>query len=50
MEKIYVEPQVEAKNAPSGSYVAGCPVNERGSGEWDGYGRRHSCVDCERTQ
>ena len=41
-----------AKNAPSGSYAAGCPQNDRGS-DWTHYGDQgpeyHGCVNCERT-
>ncbi len=39
--KTYKKVQVEAKNAPSGSYAAGCPVNRDGN--------TTNCKNCERT-
>lgn len=39
--KTYKKVELVAKNAPSGSYAAGCPANERGY---------YSCLNCERTQ
>lgn len=44
--KKYQKPQIVAKNLPTGSYAAGCPVNERG-GNPNG---RFSCITCERTR
>lgn len=41
--KNYKEVVVEAMNAPTGSYAAGCPVNERG------HGYEPPCLNCERT-
>lgn len=40
--KTYKKVELVAKNAPSGSYVAGCPTNEYGYGPY--------CRKCERTQ
>ena len=40
--KKYVKAQMVAKNLASGSYAAGCPVNERG---WE-----ERCLNCERTR
>lgn len=40
--KKYVKAQMVAKNLASGSYAAGCPVNERG---WEA-----RCLNCERTR
>lgn len=52
MEKIYTKPQVEAKNAPSGSYVAGCPQYRAGAGEaYNGPGNPcNGCRYCECTK
>lgn len=44
--KKYVKAQMVAKNLASGSYAAGCPVEERGYG---GNGSKYSCINCERT-
>lgn len=44
--KEYKEVKVEAKNAPTGSYVAGCPSLNRG--KWDS--GDYSCKNCERTE
>lgn len=41
--KKYNEVEMLAKNAPAGSYAAGCPVNERGTGWYS------DCLNCERT-
>jgi hypothetical protein len=38
----YEKPAVVAQNAASGSYAAGCPANETGSGDY-------WCKQCERT-
>ena len=38
----YTKPQVIAQNASTGSYAAGCPVNEAGTD--------NRCRDCERTR
>jgi hypothetical protein len=40
--KEYKKAKVLAQNLPTGSYAAGCPVNERGG--------HYSCHKCERTQ
>ena len=51
--KDYKKVEMVAKNAPSGSYAAGCPQNDRGS-DWTHYGDQgpeyHGCVNCERTR
>lgn len=44
--KTYQKPQLVAKNLPTGSYAAGCPVNERGASSYGKY----SCIACERTK
>ena len=36
----YKKPQLIAKNNPTGSFAAGCPVNER----------FYNCMNCERTE
>lgn len=42
--KDYKKVEMEAKNAPSGSYAAGCPSDHHmGNGEWD-------CRRCELTK
>lgn len=42
--KIYKKVEVEAVNAPSGSYAAGCPaIAHYGNGEYD-------CRRCEITK
>ena len=38
--KTYKKVKMQAKNAPSGSYAAGCPAN------WSG---GTQCKNCERT-
>lgn len=48
--KKYAKPQMIAKNAPTGSYAAGCPV--KGTGRW-GDGAtvwKSACKACERSQ
>lgn len=54
MKKEYVKVELKAKNAPSGSYAAGCPTyygNNGQGGEWtDGYGHKHGCRACEVAQ
>lgn len=40
--KKYAKPQMMAKNAPSGSYAAGCPVNKYTNSPMQ-------CKKCERT-
>ena len=37
----YTKPQVIAQNASTGSYAAGCPVNDNGGASY--------CRKCERT-
>lgn len=50
MEKIYRNPQMEAKNAPSGSYVAGCPEKDQwGKGPGFLGIPVSTCKKCERT-
>ncbi|MCH5238553.1 MAG: hypothetical protein J1E95_12305 [Muribaculaceae bacterium] len=44
--KEYKSPKMVAKNAPTGSYAAGCPANEGGMGR-DYLSPR--CVSCERA-
>jgi len=39
--KKYAKPQMVAKNAPAGSYAAGCPTNRNGGSS--------DCRNCERT-
>lgn len=46
--KKYVKAQMVAKNLASGSYAAGCPAQERGSGTLPG--NKYSCINCERTR
>lgn len=47
----YQKPQLIAKSEPKQSYVAGCPVNGRGSDAIDGGTRQPTgCRNCERTQ
>ena len=40
--KNYSKPQMMAKNAPTGSYAAGCPANAAYKGSVE-------CKRCERT-
>ena len=40
--KKYAKPQMMAKNAPTGSYVAGCPAEKA---RWSIL----MCKECERT-
>lgn len=51
--KTYKKVELLAKNAPKGSYVAGCPVEKRGTGESGLFllcGKGPDlCVECERT-
>lgn len=42
--KKYSKPEMLAKNAPTGSYAAGCPENKDGGGMYD-----WQCKKCERT-
>lgn len=41
--KTYKKVELEAVNAPSGSYAAGCPAKEKNGAGWP------VCKDCERT-
>lgn len=41
--KKYQKAQMIAKNLPTGSYAAGCPAENMGSGMF------HGCRPCERT-
>ena len=43
--KKYAKPQMMAKNAPTGSYAAGCPA--KNCYNWLGL---PTCKNCERTQ
>ena len=43
MKKEYVEIELKAKNAPSGSYAAGCPVNYPVGGNGKGNGTCRQC-------
>jgi len=43
--KKYVKPQMMAKNAPVGSYAAGCPEKDRGFDHGS-----TGCTNCERTK
>lgn len=47
--KEYSKPKMVAKNAPSGSYVAGCPTNNKCSGMSDNW-HNDGCKYCERTR
>lgn len=51
--KTYKKVELVAKNAPSGSYAAGCPEHtprEGGQGVYiPGYGYDGSCKKCEVT-
>jgi hypothetical protein len=40
--KKYAKPQMMAKNAPTGSYAAGCPTNRK----YDGTSSKY-CAACE---
>ena len=42
MKKEYVKVELKAKNAPSGSYAAGCPAETS-----EGYGGGWWCKRCE---
>lgn len=44
--KEFQKVQMIAKNLPTGSYAAGCPLNERGGSSIGTY----SCINCERTR
>lgn len=43
--KKYNEVEMLAKNAPAGSYAAGCPSQNRGNSTAPNY----NCLNCERT-
>ena len=52
MKKEYVKVELKAKNAPSGSYAAGCPTyySQHGGGgrdNADGHGNPENCAKCE---
>jgi hypothetical protein len=47
--KKYSKPKVIAKNLPSGSYAAGCPVKDEGGRCLMFYGEK-GCKYCERTK
>ncbi len=42
----YKKPQLIAKNNPTGSFAAGCPVKDRDG--WQDHGE--TCLKCERTR
>lgn len=44
--KKYTKVQMMAKNAPTGSYAAGCPVKNPGPSHW----YQDGCRYCERTE
>ena len=44
--KNYKKVKMVAKNAPTGSYAAGCPEKNRGASSVGDY----SCINCERTK
>ncbi len=44
--KTYKKVEVEAVNAPCGSYAAGCPAKDPGPEAWPPSG----CKTCERTR
>lgn len=46
--KKYQKAKMVAKNLPTGSYAAGCPVKERGDYIYEG--AEYSCINCERTR
>ena len=50
--KTYKKVEMEAKNAPCGSYAAGCPENKRGKDEDWSYATHgpSGCINCERTR
>lgn len=43
--KKYKKVEMVAKNAPSGSYSAGCPAKDRGYND----ANKWYCLQCERT-
>ena len=49
--KKYSKPQMMAKNAPTGSYAAGCPAKGTG-GMWGSGGTiwHSACKNCERVK
>ena len=48
----YKKAELIAKNLPSGSYAAGCPVKDRGRACWglDFGGSKSGCKYCERAR
>lgn len=51
--KNYSKPKMMAKNAPTGSYAAGCPELKHGpqaTGTYDGKFRVVGCKACEMAQ
>lgn len=51
--KTYKKVELVAKNAPSGSYAAGCPEYNAGTGHDYNYGtgnHNNSCKYCECTK
>lgn len=47
MKKTYVKAELKAKNAPSGSYAAGCPAYEAGAGFDRNCGSGNSMSTCK---
>ena len=52
--KTYQKVEMLAKNAPSGSYAAGCPQYQAGTGSqratYDAGDPRNTCINCECTK
>lgn len=47
--KKYAKPQMMAKNAPTGSYAAGCPAKDTQSWVAELFNNKSGCKKCERT-
>lgn len=47
--KNYKKVQMVAKNAPSGSYAAGCPSKDRKAEHFLVICTSSNCINCERT-
>lgn len=45
--KNYSKPQMMAKNAPTGSYAAGCPAQNNNGGRQNS--SSYLCAKCERS-
>lgn len=49
--KEYTKPQMLAKNAPTGSYAAGCPPEKEFNGHCSFLGLKNNyCKACERSK